>query len=497
MMKGYWMARAIVLAAALALAVACGPSVVEAQAPQPPSFQSSGNAEFDAWRDDFARRAVGRGRDPAVLARLLSGINPDPRVIDLDQRQPEFVSPVWDYITNRVTERRITDGRALRAEIGSTLDAVSQQYGVPGGIILGIWGLESNYGEAALNWDAQVALATLAYEGRRRAQFETYLLALTEMVERGLADQQQLRSSWAGALGQPQFMPDVYLTTAVDWDNDGHRDIWNNRGDVAASIANYLADRGWRRDEPVFDEVRLPNDFDYALADGTQRSVADWSERGVARIDGAAWRGEHRNLQSQLFLPAGAQGPALLLHHNFGVIRRYNNSDRYAMVVALLGRALDGGSSQLTQSWPRQIGSLNRDQTLELQTLLNGLGFDAGTPDGLFGSGTRRAVRQFQSAQGLPADGFPTVNLLNTIRARAGVTVEAPREQREPRGLQAGGIRELQRLLNRLGYSAGAADGRIGERTRAAIRAFERAQNMEVRGRATDVVLEAARAAAG
>ncbi|MBX9747605.1 MAG: peptidoglycan-binding protein, partial [Hyphomonadaceae bacterium] len=138
--------------------------------------------------------------------------------------------------------------------------------------------------------------------------------------------------------------------------------------------------------------------------------------------------------------------------------------------------------------------SLNREQTLELQTLLNGLGFDAGTPDGLFGSGTRRAVRQFQAAQGLPADGFPTAALLDTVRARAGVTTEPPRE---PRGLQRSGIRELQRLLNRLGYSAGAADGRIGERTRAAIRAFERAQGMEVRGRATDVVLEAARAAAG
>ena len=487
------MARALVLAAAMALAVACGPSVVGAQTPAPPSFATSGNAEFDAWRDDFAARAVARGRDPAVLSRLLSGINPDPRVIELDQRQPEFVSPVWDYVNNRVTDRRINDGRTLKTAIQPTLDAVSNRYGVPTGIILGIWGLESNYGEASLNWDAQVALATLAYEGRRRAQFETYLLALTEMVERGLADQQQLRSSWAGALGQPQFMPDVYLTTAVDWDNDGHRDIWGNRGDVAASIANYLADRGWRRGEPVFDEVRLPANFDYALADGTQRGVNEWEQLGVQRV-GGAWAAPERLLQAQLFLPAGAQGPALLLHHNFGVIRRYNNSDRYALVVALLARAFDGGAQRLEQPWPTQIGSLNREQVLELQTLLNGLGHDAGTPDGLFGSGTRRAVRGFQVANNLPADGFPTASLLNDVRARAGVAVEAPRT---PRGLQAAGIRELQRLLNRLGYNAGSADGRIGERTRAAIRAFERAQGMEVRGRATDVVLERARAAAG
>ena len=488
------MARAMFLAVAVSLAIACGPTTVVAQqTPPPPSFQTSGNQDFDAWRDDFARRAVAQGRDPAVLSRLLSGISPDPRVIELDQRQPEFVSPVWDYVTNRVTERRITDGRALKSAIGDTLAAVEQRYGVPSGIIVGIWGLESNYGEADLNWTPQAALSTLAFEGRRRAQFEGYLLALTEMVERGLAEQGELRSSWAGALGQPQFMPDVYLTTAVDWDNDGHRDIWNNRGDVAASIGNYLADRGWRRGEPVFDEVRLPSNFDYALADGTARTVADWAARGVTRVDGSPWAGAE-NLQAQLFLPAGAQGPALLLHHNFGVIRRYNNSDRYALVVALLARAMDGRPSTLERSWPRQIGSLNREQTLELQTLLNGLGYDAGPADGLFGSGTRRAVRAFQAAENLPADGFPTATLLNEVRARSGVAVEAARE---PRGLGRSGVRELQRLLNRRGHSIGTPDGVIGTRTREAIRDFERARGLPVRGRATDVVLEAARDAAG
>jgi membrane-bound lytic murein transglycosylase B len=495
MMKGYQMARALVLAAAMALAIACGPTAVRAQnTPDPPTFQSSGDAAFDEWRNDFARRAIERGRDPAVLGRLLSGISPDPRIVELDQRQPEFVSPVWDYITNRVTQRRIDDGRALKGEIRSTLEAVQERYGVPTGIILGIWGLESNYGEAELNYAAAAALSTLAYEGRRRQQFENYLIALTEMVERGLADPSQLRSSWAGALGQPQFMPDVYLTTAVDWDNDGHRDIWTNRGDTAASIGNYLQDRGWRRGEPVFDEVRLPDGFDYALADGTARSVSDWAQRGVRRIDGAEWGGETWPLQAQLFLPAGAEGPALLLHHNFGVIRRYNNSDRYALVVALLARAFDGGSGELTRAWPRHAGSLSRDQTLELQTLLNGLGFDAGAADGLFGSKTRGAVRAFQAEQGLAADGFPTASLLDRVRVRSGI---APEPAREPRGLQRTGIRELQRLLNRLGYDAGRADGAIGERTRAAIRRFERNRGMEVRGRATDVVLEAARAAAG
>jgi len=495
------MARAFLLAAAVSLAIACGPSGGFAQPlPDPPSFTTSRNTEFDAWRDDFARRAVARGRDPAVLGRLLSGIRPDQRVIDLDRRQPEFVSPVWDYVNNRVTTRRINDGLALKTQVGSILQAVEDRYGVPSGIILGIWGLESNYGGAELPYNPAEALATLAYEGRRRAQFEGYLLALTEMVERGLAEQGELRSSWAGALGQPQFMPDVYLTTAVDFDGDGHRDIWNNRGDVAASIGNYLNDRGWRRGEPTFTEVRVADDFNYSLADGTQRTVADWADRGVRRVDGAEWRSDERTMQGQLFLPAGADGPALLLHHNFGVIRRYNNSDRYALVVALLARAFDGQASSLVRPWPTNMASLNREQILELQGLLNQLGYEAGEPDGLFGSNTRRAVSRFQADQNLRADGFPTAALLNQMRVRAGVaTAPTPAAEpaREPRGLQRAGIRELQRLLNRMGHNAGTADGRIGTRTRAAIRAFERSQGMEERGRATDVVLERARAAAG
>lgn len=483
--------RRIVLAlACVTLAIACGPSSVRAQAPPPPpEFVSSGNVEYDAWRNDFAARAVARGRDPAVLARLLSGTRPDERIIELDQRQPEFVSPVWDYVTNRLSERRISSGRTMQAALGPTLNAVEARYGVDSEIVLGIWGLESNFGEAPLNFDAAAALATLAYEGRRRAQFETYLLALTEMVERGLADRSQLNSSWAGALGQPQFMPDVYLTTAVDWDGDGHRDIWTNSADVAASIANYLADRGWRRGEPVFDEVRLPANFDYTLASNEARSVADWNARGVRLVDGSAWPGAQQNLSAQLFLPAGAQGPALLLYHNFAVIRRYNNSDRYALVVALLARAYEGRNG-LQTAWPRQLGALNREQILELQTLLNGLGHDSGSPDGLFGSNTRRAVRAFQAEQGLIADGFPTSALLDQVRVRAGVAPPEP-----PRPLDSGGVRELQRLLNDLGHDAGPADGRIGSRTRSAIRAFERAQGMNVNGRATTTVLEAARAA--
>lgn len=492
---------AVVSAAAMAvLCIACGPTSAQAPAgppPTPPAFESSGDAEFDAWRREFAVRALMRGRDRDVLTRVLSGLTPEGRVIDLDRRQPEFVSPVWDYVTTRVSDQRISAGRALKAEIGPLLREVEARYGVDQDIVLGIWGLESNFGQAALPHDAARAIATLAFEGRRRAQFETYLLALLEMVERGYAGPAELRSSWAGALGQPQFMPDAYLTTAVDWDGDGRRDIWNNRGDVAASIANYLRDRGWRAGEPVFDEVRLPAGFDVSLADATARPISAWAALGVTRIDGAPWSESERSIQSQLFLPAGASGPVLMLHPNFAVIRRYNASDRYALSVALLARAYKGRPGIVTP-WPRHIGTLQREEMLQLQILLNGLGYDAGAADGQYGSNTRRAVSGFQRAQGLPADGYPTAQLLRAVRQQAGVdTTPSITDRPLPAATALGtaGIRDLQQRLSRLGYAPGPADGRIGERTRAAIRAFERDHDLGVTGRATARVLEAARRA--
>ena len=489
------MKRALLILSMAMVAIACGPASVGAQqTPPPPVFQSSGDPDFDQWRNDFASRAIAQGRSGTVVSTLLSGLSPDQRIIELDQRQPEFVSPVWDYVNARVTDTRITGGIQLKSALGSQLTAIEQRYGVDGDIVLGIWGLESNYGSASLPYQAPEALATLAFEGRRRSQFENYLLALIRMVEQGLAQPDQLASSWAGAMGQPQFMPDIYLSIAVDWDGDGKRDIWSNRADIAASIAHYLQDRGWHAGEPVFDEVRLPADFDYSLANGTTRGVADWSTRGVRRVDGADWSASDMNLQSQLFLPAGAQGPALLLHPNFAVIRRYNNSDRYALVVALLARAYDGRPG-LQTPWPSGIVSLDRDQTLELQTLLNSLGFEAGQPDGLFGSNTRRAVAAFQSGHHQAADGFPTLTLLNAVRREAGVAETAPPSTAPPppRALGRAGIRELQRILNRLGYHAGRADGAIGPTTRTAIRAFQRRHHMPVTGRATSDVLDAAR----
>ncbi len=201
-------------------------------------FATSGDAGFDAWRADFAARAVAQGRNRDVVTRLLSGISPDPRIIQQDQNQAEFVRPPWEYVNAAVSPARIQAGQLKRAENALLFGQIQEKYGVDADIIAGIWAVETNFGGITLRYDAAAALATLAYDQRRRGRFEGYLLSLMEMVERGYAGPTELKSSWAGAMGQPQFMPDMVLTTAVDWDGDGRRDIWANTGDVLASIVN-------------------------------------------------------------------------------------------------------------------------------------------------------------------------------------------------------------------------------------------------------------------
>lgn len=481
------------------------------------SFVSSGDAQFDAWRQDFAERAVRSGRSAAVVNRLLDGLTPDPQVIELDRNQPEFVRPPWDYVERAVTPARIADGVSRRTANAELFAAIENAYGVDADIVAGIWAVETNFGAFPLRQDAPRSLATLAYEGRRRPQFETYLLALIDMVERGYAGPNELKSSWAGAMGQPQFLPDVYLSYAQDWNKDGKRNIWTDTGDVLASIANYLKQRGWTKGGPVLLEVRLPGDFDFGLADEIPRPVDYWASRGMAPYDNAAsgFSTELLGQLAELWLPAGRQGPALLLFPNFEVIKSYNSSDRYALAVALLARGFEG-RSLLQAAWPKDIGYLDRDAMLELQTRLNQAGHPAGQPDGMFGGNTRRAIRSFQMQRGLPADGYPTPSLLAAVRAVTGGPVtpsleaastggdaaasassDAPQAPRaRPTGsrlLNYTEVKSLQRLLGRLGYSVGKVDGDPGARTRAGVRWLEQRLGYRPTGRIDAFILARAR----
>lgn len=496
------MVKALLVSGAIALSLTvwvmaagpgAGPSVTalaqEGRAPTTAPlapFATSGDAVFDAWRDQFATKAVAAGVKRDVVVQMLAGLTPEPRVVASDQNQAEFVRPVWDYIDRAVSARRVGDGQERMAQHRATLSAVQARYGVDPAVIAGIWAIETNFGTAPLPHDAARAIATLAAEGRRRETFERYMLALLQMVERGYAGASELRSSWAGALGQPQFMPDVYLQLAVDFDGDGRRDIWTNEGDVFASIANYLSSRGgWRRDAPVFDEVRLPAGFDFALADGTSRPVSEWTSLGVRTIAGATLPANADT--GQLFLPAGHRGPALLLYPNFAAIRSYNPSDRYALAVALLARGFVGAGG-LQTPWPREIGSLDRAQTIALQQGLITLGYSPGTADGMFGSNTRRAVRAYQQAKGLPADGYPTPSLLERVTGEIGASQRLA-AQATATPLDEDGVRALQRAFTRAGVRVGTADGKVGPATTRAIRDLERRLGVPQTGAATTFIL--------
>ena len=380
-----------------------------------PVFASSGDAGFDAWRTAFAERAIAEGRSPVVVERLLSGLTPDPRVVELDRNQPEFVRPPWEYIDSTVSAARIAEGARLRAADQPLFQAIQARYGVDPDVLAGIWGVETNFGTFPLRYEAARSIATLAYEGRRRWQFEGFLLALLEMVEKGGLGPGELKSSWAGAMGQPQFMPDVYLRYAADFGGDGRRDIWTDRGDVLASIANYLKEKGWVSGGPALEEVRLPEGFDLSLADEIARPVSFWAALGAAPVGGGAFGQAQTGLFCELWLPAGKDGPALLLFPNFQVIKSYNPSDRYALAVALLARGFTG-RPLLQTPWPRETGYLAREEVLELQQRLALLGHPSGEPDGMFGANTRRAIRSFQLQKGLPADGYPTPTLLASVQ---------------------------------------------------------------------------------
>ncbi|RZI92938.1 MAG: lytic murein transglycosylase, partial [Variovorax sp.] len=281
--------------------------------------------------------------------------------------------------------------------------------------VVAIWGMESNYGGNYGNTPTIDALATLGFEGRREAFAQRELIAALQIIDRGDIDAARLIGSWAGAMGQTQFLPSNFLAYAVDADGDGRRDIWGSMPDVVASTANFLARSGWQAGQPWGVEVRLPTGFDHGRADTSVRQTsAQWAAEGVQGVDG---RQLPDLADGTVLLPAGARGPAFLVGPNFRAILRYNNSTSYALAVGLLAQRLEGGAGVQAQ-WPRDLVALSRSETRELQTALNERGFASGTADGVMGPATREGVRGYQRSVGLPADGYPSAELLQRLRAR-------------------------------------------------------------------------------
>jgi lytic murein transglycosylase len=369
--------------------------------------------KFARWVAEFSTGARAAGIDEAMLRLAFDTVHFIPRVIESDRAQPEFTRAVWDYLDSALSAKRVARGQDKLLELRPSVDTVAARYGVPAEVLVAIWGMESNYGRFVGDIPTIDALATLGFEGRREAWARGQLLAALKILQNRDIDRAQMIGSWAGAMGQTQFLPSNFLAYAVDADGDGRRDIWGSQPDVMASTANFLASSGWQAGQPWGIEVRLPPGFDHARADlEVRQQGTQWAVEGVQSMDGTplpALEG------ASILLPASARGPAFLVGANFRTILRYNNSTSYALAVGLLAQQFAGGPA-VQATWPRDLRPLSRSELLALQSALNARGFDTGTPDGAMGPATQRGVRQYQRSLGLPADGYPTGELLQRLQ---------------------------------------------------------------------------------
>ncbi|WP_163577485.1 lytic murein transglycosylase [Halomonas faecis] len=418
------MKRTLTLGLMMALLAGCQSSpAVEAKAADEPAAERASLAaddvaeaatfdDFASWLASFRRQARAEGIDSTTLDRALQGLRYRPRVIELDRSQPEFVRPIWQYLDSAVSASRVTNGRDRLSEHYDTANDVERRYGVPAEILVAIWGVESNYGSNFGDFSTLEALASLAFEGRRRDFAHDELLAALRIIAAGDIAPDDMIGSWAGAMGHTQFLPSSFTVYAVDADGDGRRDIWGSIPDVLASTANYLAESGWQPGQPWGVEVRLPQDFDYAQAElSTRRSSREWAAQGVRPVGG----GELPAFAAAAVItPAGARGPAFLVGPNFRAILRYNNATSYALAVATLADELAGRDGILT-GWPRGEQPLARRQVREMQRSLNRRGYEVGVADGILGPNTRRGLRDFQRAIGETPDGFATRRLLERL----------------------------------------------------------------------------------
>jgi lytic murein transglycosylase len=392
-----------------------------------PASAAKIDSQFQAWlATDLWPEAMANGISKATFDTAFNGITPNLDLPDLvmpgekaktpkKQHQAEFGSP-GGYFAEKTIGGVAKGGRARAARYADTLAAVEKRYGVPGEIVLAIWGRESGFGAAKIPYNAFEVLGTKAFMATRKDMFRKEVLAALQIVERGLTDTKSMRSSWAGALGQPQFLPTSFLEHAVDFDGDGRVDIWNSVPDTLASIANYLKNYGWVKGRDWGFEVNVPESVSCALEGPDQgRKISAWASAGVTRVSGKPFPAHEAKAEGFLLMPAGRSGPAFIVTPNFYVLKEYNESDLYALFIGHGADRIASGDRTFSAGWGKVAG-LYRSDIAELQRRLEKSGYDVGGADGLPGFKTRRSIGAWQEKNGRAATCYPDKDLVGAIK---------------------------------------------------------------------------------
>ncbi|MCG6114333.1 MAG: lytic murein transglycosylase [Mesorhizobium sp.] len=385
------------------------------------------NRQFADWlRSDLWPDASRNGVSADTFNAAFAGISPNLRLPDLvrpgeearvpqAQHQAEFGQPSA-YFAENIVGGITSGGRQLAQRHASVLQSIEQRFGVPRGVVLAVWGRESAFGNASIPHNAIEVLGTKAFMARRRDMFRAEIIAALVMLERGYATVGQMKSSWAGALGQPQFLPTSYLQYAIAFDGSRRADIWNSEADTLASIANYLASHGWVRGRDWGFEVTVPGSVSCALEGPDRgRSISEWVSMGVQRIGGRAFPEHELRGEGFLMMPAGRYGPAFIVTPNFYVLKEYNESDLYALFVGHAGDRIMYGDSRFADSW-RNVAGLYRSDIAGMQRGLEQLGYDVGGADGLVGFRTRRSIGDWQARNGRQPTCWPDADLVGALR---------------------------------------------------------------------------------
>jgi lytic murein transglycosylase len=370
-------------------------------------------ADFASCVAGLRSHAAGQGISGAVFDSAMAGVTPDMKIIELMNSQPEFKTPIWDYLATLVDEQKVAEGRAMLREHASTLARIEQAYGVDRHTVVAVWGVESDYGQVTARWSLPQALSTAACFGtRRREFFRGELMSTLKIIQRGDIAASKLRGSWAGAFGHTQFIPSTYLRLAVDFDGDGRRDLVDSIPDALASTANYLKKSGWITGASWGYEVRVPPGYSGPSGRKGKQALGSWAGRGITRIDGTALSGLPA---AGLLLPAGRNGPAFLVTRNFDAAYAYNAAESYALAISVLSDRLRGRPGVRGQ-WPTDDRGLSRAERKELQERLAARGYDVGKPDGAIGPLTRAAIRDVEGKLGLTPTGRPGGKVFDALK---------------------------------------------------------------------------------